>query len=441
MTPLMAKRLFNGKKILIMGLGLHGGGVGVAKFFCAQKADVLVTDLKSKEQLKESIDKLRNLKINYSLGGHKEANFLAADLIIKNPDVPGTSPYLEIAKKNNIPVETDVSLFFKLSGAFIVGVTGTKGKSTTASLIYNLLKAKYKRTFLAGNIGVSPLELLPKVKRGDRVVLELSSFELEDLKQSPNIAVITNIMPDHLNRYGSMAEYIESKKTIFKYQKNKDFLILNNDDPVVRKFAKEAPSKIIFFSSSDKPKIEDSKLFGEHNLSNLSAAIEVAKLLEVPSKTIERILKSFKGVPSRQEFIKEIGGVKYFNDTAATMPEAAIVAIKTFLEKFPDSRLILICGGMDKGLQYHELARIIKERVDELIMLPGTGSDKIEAGLSNYERVHKVMSMQSAVKTAQKLSEKGDVIILSPGAASFNLFKNEFDRGKQFIDAVNNLSK
>jgi len=420
-----------------MGLGLNGGGVGVAKFFCTQGADVLVTDLKTEEKLQESLDKLKGLKIKYTLGKHEEKDFLWPDLIIKNPDVPGTSPYLEIARKNKIPIETDVSLFFKLTKAFTIGVTGTKGKSTTASLIYHILKSKYKNTYLAGNIGVSPLELIGKVKKGDKVVLELSSFELEDLKQSPNIAVVTNIMPDHLNRYGTMAEYINAKKIIFNYQKKNDFLVLNGDDFIVRQFAREAKGKVVFSKKIEKP--NNFKLTGNHNLYNLSAAVETAKLLGVLQKDIEKSLKTFKGVPNRQEFIREVNGVKYFNDTTATMPEATITAINTFLENFADSRLILICGGMNKGLKYNELANIIKERVDEVIMLPGLASDKIKECLGNYTKIHDVPSIQKAVKKAKELSKKGDIVILSPAATSFNLFKNEFDRGRQFVEAVKAL--
>jgi UDP-N-acetylmuramoylalanine--D-glutamate ligase len=425
-----------------MGLGLHGGGVSSAMFFYKQGADVLITDLKTEQQLKESIEKLKGLKIKYFLGGHREEDFISADLIIKNPDVPSTSPYLEIAKKNDTPIETDVNLFFKMSDSFVIGVTGTKGKSTTASLIYHLLKSKYKRTFLAGNIGVSPLEILTKAKKGDKVVLELSSFELEDLTQSPNIAVITNILPDHLNRYGNMDEYIESKKLIFKYQKKNDVLILNNDDQIVSKFAEKSHSKVLFFSTKEKHKkikLDGFKLFGEHNLSNLSASIKVAELLKVPTKLIEKSLKGFEGVPNRQEFIKEINGVKYFNDTTATMPDAVVVAINSFTEKFPESKLILICGGQNKGLNFSQLIDIIKEKVGELVLLPGTASDKIKEGLSEYNKINEVFSMQEAVKMAEKLSKKGDIVILSPGAASFNLFKNEFDRGKQFIEVVKNL--
>jgi len=430
------------KKVVVMGLGLHGGGVSAAKFFYKQGADVLVTDLKTEAQLKESLEKLRNLKIKYALGGHKESDFKNPDLILKNPDVPNSSPYLEIAKKNNVPVETDVSLFFKLTKAFVIGVTGTKGKSTTASLIFSILKSKYKRIFLAGNIGVSPLEIIPKVKKGDKVVLELSSFELENLKQSPNIAVITNIFPDHLNRYGTMSDYIESKKIIFKYQNIKDVLVLNEDDPIVKGFAKEASSRVCFFSANKilkTIKVDDFKLIGQHNLSNLSAAIVVAKLLKISDAKINKSIKIFKGVSSRQEFIKEVDGVKYFNDTTATMPEAVIAAINAFSEKFVNSKLILICGGQNKGLSFTELIEIIKEKVSDLILLPGTASDKIEEGISGNNKIYKVSSMQEAILQAKKIAKSGDIVILSPGAASFNLFKNEFDRGEQFIKFVKNL--
>lgn len=452
----MDNNLFKNKKVLVMGLGLHGGGVGVAKFFCEQGADVLVTDLKTEEQLKESVDKLTGLTIKYSLGGHKEADFLWADLVIKNPDVPSTSPYLELARKNDIPIKTDIELFFEMSGAFIIGVTGTKGKSTTASLIYHFLKTKHDNVFLAGNIGISPLELLEKVKKGDFVVLELSSFELEDLSQSPNIAVITNIMPDHLNRYGTMEEYIDAKKRIFKFQKKNDILILNGDDLVLRprlagstgrsasrQFEAEAASRVHFYSVKDKPKnidISRFKLFGEHNLSNLLAAIEVAKILEVPAKNIEKSLADFKGVQSRLEFVGEYNGVKYFNDTTATIPEAVIAAINAFSEEFPDANLILICGGINKGLNFSELIKSIRKKVSNVIMLPGTASDKIREKLTDYKNIHEISSMQEAVKVASELAKDGDVVVLSPGGSSFNLFKNEFDRGKQFIKAVKSLN-
>lgn len=424
-----------------MGLGLHGGGAGAVKFFAQQGAEILVTDLKTKEQLSESLKKIKGAgKTIYSLGGHKEADFLWADLIIKNPDVPNSSPYLKIARENNKPIETDLTLFFKLSKAFIIGVTGTKGKSTTSSLIFHILKSKSKRVFLAGNIGVSPLDILPKIKKGDKVVLELSSFGLEDLTQSPNIAVITNIMEDHLNRYSNMQGYANAKKIIFKHQNKNNFLVLNKEDNFSAEFAKEASSKVVFFSVKEiSINIENFPLFGRHNLENLAAAVKVAELLKIPKKNIEKSIATFNGIPARQEFIREIKKVKYYNDTTATMPEATAVAIDVFSKKFPGARLIFICGGQNKGLNFAKMSDKIKEKVAELVMLPGSAYDKIIEGMPGFKNIHNVSSMEEAVKKSFKLARPGDVVVLSPGAASFNIFKNEFDRGDQFVKFVKKL--
>lgn len=426
------------KKILVMGLGLNGGGVEIAKFLYKQGAEVLVTDLKTKEQLKESLDKLKKLDIKYTLGRHEEEDFLWADLVIKNPDVSSTSPYLEVARKNNIPIETDLTLFFKFSQAFIIGITGTKGKSTTTSLIYHILKQKYKNVFIAGNIGISPLQLMPKIKKNNIVVLEMSSFGLEDLKQSPHISVITNIMPDHLNRYGNMNEYINAKKIIFKYQNKNDYLVLNGEDVVLKEFAKQSNSKVVLTAKDEISKeiLSKFKLIGSNNLNNLALALDVARIINVPEKLIIKAIKSFKGVPNRQEFIKEVNGVKYFNDTTATIPEAVVSAIDSFSENFPRALIYLICGGVYKGVDYNNFAKKVKEKEVRLIMLPGSGSDKMKEKLINYEKLNEVDSMAKAVNLASKFAKSGDLVILSPGASSFNLFKNEFDRGNQFVKEV-----
>ena len=438
--------LFKNKKVTIMGLGLLEGGVGVAKFFCKQGADVLVTDLKTKRQLKESIDKLKGLSIEFVLGKHRKEDFINTDLVIKNPGVPADSPYLKIAKKHKIPIKTDVSIFFDLCQTPIIGVTGTKGKSTVATLIYLLLKKKYPKTILAGNIGVSPLEILSKIKtyslrsqnldllrykhinlkltKKSKVVLELSSFELEDLKKSPHIAVITTLFPDHLNRYKNFREYVAAKKSIFKYQKKNDILILNYDNPEVRKLASEAPSKVLFFRNS-----------------NVSAALAVAKIFKISKKDIKKVLSIFKGVPNRRELIATKKGVRYINDTTATTPQSVILAINTFKKRFPNSGIILIAGGLDKNLNYKNLAEEIKRNVSSLILLPGTASKKIKKGLEKFDKIYLVKSMREAVKKAARLAQKGNIVLLSPGAASFNLFKNEFDRGEQFKEAVKNLLK
>jgi UDP-N-acetylmuramoylalanine--D-glutamate ligase len=467
------KSQFNGKKVTIMGLGLHGGGAGVAKFFCEQGADVLVTDLKTKEQLEKSLEKLKpftfrgrkvkgkKLPIKFVLGEHRNQDFINADLIIKNPAVPRESPYLKIARDNKVPIKTDIDIFFGLCGAQIIGVTGSKGKSTTATLIYNLLKSQFKDVILAGNIGVSPLESFDKITKESKVVLELSSFELEDLKKSPHIAVVTNILADHLNRYKSFEEYVESKKSIFKYQGPNDFLVLNYDNPETREFGKNVLSQVYFFSNNKNSNgcyVKDSKVFfgekslfdirksklpGEHNVSNLLAAVTVAKILKISNKNIEKTITTFKGISSRQEIIAEIKGVKYINDTTATMPDAAIQAIKTTKERFPDSKIILIVGGQDKGLEYRELAEEIKNKINKIILLPGTASEKLLKELKTIGSniaIIPVSSMREAVKKAKEVSKSNDIVLLSPAAASFNLFKNEFDRGDQFVAEVKKIT-
>ena len=426
---------FKNKKVVVMGLGLHGGGMGVVKFFAQQGAKVLVTDLRTRKELKKSLDKLKGYKINYVLGKHRVGDFKNVDLIIKNPGVPKDSKYLKMARKNKIPIETDIGLFFALcSWQKIIGITGTKGKSTTATLIAKLLSTKYK-VVLAGNIRASVLEQLSKINRNTIVVLELSSWQLEDLKlykQSPHIAVITNIMPDHLNRHKGMKDYIKAKKLIFKFQTNKDLLILNNDDTIVREFAKESNAKAIFYSKIQALNyLKNIKLIGEHNLYNISAAIIIAKIFKIPNISIKKTLGKFKGIEGRLEFIKEIKGVKYFNDTTATTPEATIAALRSFR----NHNIILIAGGTDKNLKFKNLAKEILNKTKLLILLPGTATEEIKKKI----KIQDTNSMKDAVKMAYKTAKKGDIVLLSPGCASFGLFQHEFDRGEHFKKWVKKL--
>jgi len=443
-----------------MGLGLHGGGVGAAKFFCKQGAHVLITDLKPKQELQKSLLKLKRLQITYVLGRHREEDFRGADLVIKNPDVPRESHYLAVARKHGVLITTDIEIVFERSKAQIIGVTGTKGKSTVATLIYQLLKKKYPRIYLAGNIGGSPLENLHRFSEKSKVVLELSSFELEEMKQSPAIAVVTTLLPDHLNRYKNFQDYCDAKKPIFQYQRKSDILVLNYDDPRVRKFASTARARVYFYSTkkSDGKQfacfIKKERIFfdakkhpicsisfreGTHTLSNIIAAVSVAKLLRVPSLSIKKTLLTFKGLPHRQEYLQRKAGVQYVNDTTATMPDATIVALRTMKEKFPKGRLILIAGGQDKKLQYKKMAQEIRKTVNHLILLPGNASKKIKQEVAKTVSLSFARSMELAVGKAAQSAKKGDVVLLSPGAASFNLFQNEFDRGEQFAKAVSSL--
>jgi len=439
-----------------MGLGIVGGGVGVVKFLVKAGAKVLVTDLKTKKQLESSFKKIRQLPVKLVLGKHRPQDFKNTDLIIRNPGVSDNSLYLKIAEKNGVPIDNDVGIFFELCPAPIVGVTGTKGKSTVVTLIHQFLKSKYPDVILAGNIGTSPLESLKKINKGSKVVLELSSWQLEGLKNhkmSPQVALITNIYPEHLNRYKSLRAYINAKKIIFLFQKPGDNLFLNYDDKIVREFSKKANSKVYFFSEKKIPKyfkknIEDLKIKGEHNISNVLAAISVANLYKVPFKNIRRVLGKFRWLPGREEFIAEIKGVKYFNDTAATMPDAAIFAIKTLSREFPRAKIILIAGGQDKNLNYKKFAKEIKKNVRYLILFSGNASAKIKKGIGSLKISKKtfsifpnINSMERAVKLTSQLSGRGDIVLLSPAAASFNLFTNEFDRGEQFNKFVKKLKR
>ncbi len=475
-----------------MGLGLHGGGVGAAKFFVQVGARVTVTDLRTKRQLKESIKELEGLPasnasrsnagwpIKYVLGGHQDKDFAEADLIIRNPAVSDDSPYLKIAREHNVPIDTDVGIFFATLRAAtrrvelcptrnIIGVTGTRGKSTTATLIYELLKTwirqthhkKYENVVLAGNIRKSVLLELPHLTKKSIIVLELSSWQLEGLaihKKSPRIAVVTTILPDHLNRYKNMRSYINAKKIIFKYQTSNDYLFLNKNDKIVSRFAGEAVSKIIFFKGEEARKYQ-TNLPGNHNLINIAAAVKVASHFGVPEADIQKVIKNFRGLEGRIELAAEIKGVKYINDTCATTPDATIAAIQAITpapQTTNPKKIILIAGGTDKKLDFKELAWVTVKKVKVVILLPGTATGKLEKSMKlcrqesaasspwrkksitmsrNLKIVH-VAGMKKAAQSAALYAKRGDTVLLSPACASFGLFRHEFERGDEFKKAV-----
>lgn len=457
-----------GKKITVMGLGLHGGGIGTIRFLSWAGANIIVTDIKSKEELAPSLEKLKDLKkITYIFNQHRPEDFTKADMIVKTPPAPWDNKYIKLALENKIPIEVDSSLFFKLCKNTIVGVTGTKGKTTTATLIYEILKAAGKNVVKVGIGQISALDKIKDLKKDSIVVFELSSWRLSALgryKISPHVAVITNIFPDHLNYYKDMAGYIKDKKYIFQNQKLEDFCIVNWDDEVLNKLDGEIKSNLIKFSSSkinngrsvylnegaiytndgvDEKKIIDAieiKLKGEHNIHNILAAVSAGVALGVDLKIIKKAIAEFKGVGHRLEFVREIGGVKYYNDTAATMPEAAISGINSFSEP-----IVLICGGSDKNLDMSEMGKTISQKVKSVIFLKGKATEKIIDAIkknlssedSNDFKI--VESMEKAVELAKIEAKSGDVVLLSPGAASFGMFQNEFDRGDRFKAAVNAL--
>lgn len=468
---------FKDKKITVMGIGLHGGGVGVIKFLAAQGAKVLATDLRTEKDLKESLEALKGLPIEYVLGEHRLKDFTQTDMVIKNPGVSADSKFLAAARAKNIPVESDIGIFLELCPSPLIGVTGTKGKSTTAALLTHILLSHFPQVILAGNVRQSVLEKLPEITKDTIVVLELSSWQLADAKahkKSPYVAVITNVLADHLNRYASFGDYIEDKKLIFKFQKDKDYLFLNYTDPILRELAKEATSRIYFYSSDseallkdDLPKfnqkarlgayakgkkiyygaakeeicaLRDVKLIGEHNLDNVLAAISVADLYNVPREKIKMALRQFKGLEGRLQFIKQVDDVKYINDTTATAPDAAMAAIKTVSEQLnmenKKGGIILIAGGADKNLNFGNLGKIISEKCRAVVLLEGTATDKLQKAIGGELPTKRTNSLEKAVVLASRAARAGDVVLLSPGCASFGLFRHEFERGEAFNKAI-----
>lgn len=465
----MSQQAVRGKKVLIMGLGFNGGGAGVARFFLRMGADVTVTDLKTKKELRLTVKELNAYrvscgkkcgKLEYHLGGHQKTDFKNHSLIIQGPGVPNISPFLAYARKNKIPIDTDIGIFFEKCPAPIIGITGSKGKSTTATLIYNILKQKFRDVILAGNIGKSALDYIDRIKPTTKVVLELSSWQLEGLsrhKKSPHIAVITNILKEHLNRYKNFRAYARSKALIFKYQKRGDYLVISRQAAkILRMVASRPARRIILFPKNIIVRASPSqtwvsrelyytdssgKFAGTHNRQNLEMAYIVGnKICGISENLIKKAIPAFKGLPGRQERVAQINGVSYYNDTTATMPDAAVVALKS-IKPAVGGKVILIAGGTDKKLDFCELAREIKKRVGVLILLPGDATEKLKRffaplRMTNRMPVFNTSSMKEAAKLAYKNSQKGDAIILSPGAASFGLFKNEFDRGEQFVREV-----
>lgn len=438
----MALPNFKNKKVTIMGLGLLGRGLNDTKFFVEKGAEVTVTDLKSKKELKSSLNELKGLPIKYTLGKHDKKDFEHADVILRNADVPRNSEFLNIAKDAGVTIEMDESLFAKYCPCPIIGITGTRGKTTTATLIAEILKLTGKNVYLAGNIqGTATLPLIDKITKNDLIVLELSSWQLQgfgDDKISPHISIVTNIYPDHLNRYKNMAEYIDDKKNIYKFQTEKDQLILNNTNEETKKMSAEAKSQISWFEAKDIPDDWDLRMLGEHNKENIAAALKVAEIFNLDEKKVRKVCEKFTGVENRLEPITEIDGVLFVNDTSSTTPVALQVALKAY-DEFP---IILIAGGNDKKINSNDAAKDVATRTKGVFLLAGTATPEFRKQIEYYgnDKVADVYEdMKKAVNDAFEISEVGDVILLSPGFSSFGLFKNEYDRGEQFRKAVQKL--
>ncbi len=439
-----------GKKILQMGLGILGGGVATARFLVEHGADLTVTDMKDETALKLSLDKFNDLKgkIKFVLGKHREIDFLQNDIIVINPDVPVGNKFVKLAREAGKQIENELTLFYKFCPSKkIVAVTGTRGKTTTVNWIGHILKSQNTNTLMLGNSPEKPLlQEIKNCNENTNVVIEAPSFLLEicdHSKFAPHIAVITNIYQDHINRHKTMEEYARVKSNIFKHQNENDFLILNKNNEWTQFFLNQKiKSKVLFFSEENLMENENEfiKHWGEHNLQNFRIAYLVAHNLGISSKEINEQISSLPQIKFRQEKIFDNGKLQIYNDTTATSPDALMAAMERFL--LDREKVVFISGGTDRELDFKQWAEITKKLIkpENLILLSGSATEKMKnlLGLDNFNEFG---SLEECFKKALEIVEKEEKakIIFSPGAKSFEKFKNEFDRGEQFNLLVNQL--
>ncbi len=423
-----------GCRAVVMGLGLHGGGVGVAQYLVAQGAEVTVTDLRDEETLRPSLTELEGLPLRYVLGRHEDEDFRYAELVVRNPAVPLESSYLAAAREAGARIEMESSLFIgACPSAFVAGITGTKGKTTTTVLLSQMLAAAGCHVVTAGNLRISMLSQLAKITEETRVVLELSSWQLEAFvphAHSPPLAVVTNVLPDHLNRYAGMDDYAAAKEINVRYQHADDVAVLNRGNAYTREMGERAPGRVTWFSAQDSiPGEANSPLRGTHIRENLAAASAAARVWGVDDTAIALVVKSFTGVPHRQELVREWRGIRFINDTTATMPTATVVCIETI----PGPKVLLL-GGADKRLDFKGLARALHRHRDSIrgiVLLEGSATDRLAAELP-LPVAGRFGDLEQALIQAVALARAGDAVILSPGCASFGMFQHEFERGEAF---------
>lgn len=435
---------FAGKKVLVVGLGLQGGGLGLIKFLLNLGASVTVTDLKSEEKLAQSIESLSGMPVTFHLGHHDMNDFLEADIIFKAPKMRWDAPEITAAEQKGIRIEMETSFFASKCRAPMIGITGTRGKSTTTHMIYEALVAQGKTVHLAGNIPQSPaIELLTKINPNDVVVLELSSWQLSGFhrkKISPHIGVFTNLYPDHLDYYHDMKEYFYDKSAIFLYQKRDDTVIANSSlKDAVLPLLHEQNS--VFITTQTFPN-ELKHVFGDHIRQNAGAALEALKAAGADETKAIETISEFKGLSSRQQKVGEKNGVFFINDTTSTTPIATEIALNTF-ESY---RIILLLGGNAKKLPFDDLMTRMG-KPDRIILLAGSFTDQILPYLTAhvkdkistpYQELEPAVqdAYQSAMELKKKYPDEKIVVLFSPGATSFAMFHNEFHRGEVFNDIV-----
>ena len=441
------------KKISI--IGAVRSGLGAAKLAKQLGAFPFVSDAGSEEKLKSSIEILRKEKIDFEIGKHSEKVF-DCDLMVVSPGVPSNAEVISIAKNRNIKIISELEFASSFCKANVIGITGTNGKTTTTSLCDYLFKECRVKSYSAGNIGLAFSEIATTAKENEFVSLEISSFQLDLIdKFKPKVAMILNITPDHLNRYeNSVEKYALSKLRIFENQDASDYLILSKDSELLNQYFKKAKSTIFFFSTSKKVsngcylendeirfvrndvvefscKVSDIFIKGEHNIQNAMAVIIAAKIFNLDNEKITDTLKSFKGVEHRLELVREIDGVKFINDSKATNVDSVIVALKSF-----DEPIFLILGGQDKGNDYSMIEELVTEKVKKIFAI-GSSAEKVFNYFHGKVKTEIKKDFEEVINTAISEAREGDVVLLSPACASFDMFDNYEHRGKVFKQIVN----
>lgn len=454
-------KFLDSKKVAIIGMGVSN--LPLLDYFYDKNAKVTVFDKNTPSD--EIMEKINKYRYEVEIGEYNLSRLNGFDIIFRSPSVLPTREELVTAANKGAIITSEIEMVLKLAPCKIIGVTGTEGKTTTTSIIYEILKSSGKNCFLGGNIGKPIFTEIKNMKPEDIVVLELSSFQLMGMEVSPDISVVTNMYPDHLNIHSSYEEYQQAKKNIFLHQNENGVVILNYDNEITRKFADEVKSNLVFFSSLENLengyvydrkdetiksyvngksknilKKQEIKLRGIHNYENICAALAATATI-VDEKDQIKAIKEFNGVEHRLEFVRELNGVKYYNDSIGTSPASTIAGLNAF-----DENIILLAGGSDKGLDYTEIGETIAKKV-RVLLLTGPTAEKIEnatklamskSGKETVEIIH-CKDLQEAVSMANEKAKSGEIVLMSPASASFDAFKNFIERGIKFKEFVNNL--
>jgi len=456
------KKDIKGKKAAVLGFGVSNRPL--AGTLADWGAFVTVFDKKKEEDFSEVLHDYKEKGIRFSLGENYLDNLKGFDIIFRTPGMRFDLPQITRALDEGAELTSEIEVFIKLCPAKIYGITGSDGKTTTSSLIYKMLEKQGYNCYLGGNIGTPLFDKLDRIEPDDRIILELSSFQLHTMKDSPHVAVITNITPNHLDVHKSMEEYIDAKKNIFRYQTSTGRTVLNADNQITAGFLSEVPGKPVLFSSREEVicgaflrnsrivyrdtseveilPIEKIRLPGMHNVENIMAAIS-AVMPEVSADAISHVAQTFEGVEHRVEFVREVDGVLFYNDSIGSSPTRTSASIKSFNQK-----VVLIAGGYDKNLSYDEMGEVLHNHASALVLM-GDTAHKIEQAYRKYTDavgvepvpIIRVSGMEAAVKEAFSIAGGGGIVLLSPASASFDMYANFMERGNHFKSIVNSLGR